>query len=80
MVADTVHTAGQDPRHADVTVTLSDSGGLLRVQLITAGLDRDAGEFIVAAARDRIAAADGNVTLTTANGRTTIEAAIPCAS
>jgi signal transduction histidine kinase len=80
MVADTVHTAGQDPRHADVTVTLSDSGGLLRVQLITAGLDRDAGEFIVAAAQDRIAAADGAVTLTTAGGRTTIEAAIPCAS
>jgi signal transduction histidine kinase len=80
MVADTVHTAGQDPRHADVTVTLSDSGGLLRVQLITAGLDRDAGELIVAAAQDRIAAADGTVTLTTASGRTTIEAAIPCAS
>ena len=80
MVADTVHTAGQDPRHAVVTVTLSDSGDLLRVQLITAGLDRGAGELIVAAAQDRIAAADGSVTLTTANGRTTIEAAIPCAS
>jgi signal transduction histidine kinase len=80
MVADTVHTAGKHSRHADVTVTISDSGDMLRVQLSTAGLDRDAGEVIVAAAQDRIAAADGSVTLTTADGKTTIEAAIPCAS
>jgi signal transduction histidine kinase len=80
MVADTVRMAGRDARDAAVTVTISDCGGLLRVQLIAAGLDRDAGEFIVAAARDRVAAAAGSISLTTAQGRTTIEAAIPCAS
>jgi signal transduction histidine kinase len=80
MVADAVHTAGQYSRRADVTVTISDFGDVLRVQLSAAGLDRDAAELIVAAAQDRIAAADGSVTLTAAGGQTTIEAAIPCAS
>jgi hypothetical protein len=44
-----------------------------------AGLDRAAGEQIVAGARDRIVALNGSVTLATARDKTTIEAAIPCA-
>jgi signal transduction histidine kinase len=80
MVADTVRMAGQNHGRTAVTVTIAGSGDVLHVQLATAGLDRAAGELIVAAGRDRIAAADGSVTLTTADGQTTIEAAIPCAS
>jgi signal transduction histidine kinase len=77
MVADAVRTAGQDHSRAAVTVTIADSGGVLRVQLTADGLDRAAGELIVAAARDRIAAADGTLTLGAADGQMTIEAAIP---
>ena len=80
MVADTVRAAGQDHRRAAVTVTIADSGDALSVRLTAAGLDQGAGELVVAAAQDRIAAADGTVTLTTVGGQMTIEAAIPCAS
>jgi signal transduction histidine kinase len=79
LVADAVRTAGQDHSRAAVTVTLADSGDVFRVQLTAVGLGQAAGELIVAAARDRIAAADGSLTLSAAHGQTTIEASIPCA-
>ena len=53
---------------------------MLRVRLNTAGLDREAGELILAGAQDRIAALDGSITLAGEGGRMIIEAAIPCAS
>jgi signal transduction histidine kinase len=80
MVADAVHAAAQHPSRAAVTVTISDTDSALRVQLNTAALDAATGELIVAAAQDRIAAAEGTVNLTAADGQTTIEAMIPCAS
>lgn len=79
LVTDAVRTAGQDHGQAAVTVTIDGSGDALRIQLTAAGLDRPAGELIAAAARDRIAAAGGTLTLRDVGGQTTIEAAIPCA-
>jgi signal transduction histidine kinase len=80
MVADTVRAAGQNSTRAAVTVTLSASEDVLRVRLNTAGLDREAGELILAGAQDRVAALDGSITLASEGGQMIIEAAIPCVS
>ena len=80
MVADTVRAAGQNSTRTAVTVTLSASKDVLRLRLSTAGLDRDAGELIMAGAQDRVAALDGSITVASEGGQTIIEAAIPCAS
>jgi signal transduction histidine kinase len=80
IVADTVHAAGRHNSRSEVTVTLSDSGKVLRARLLAKGLDEATGKLILAGARDRISAADGTVTLTTSGGQLTIEAVIPCAS
>ncbi len=79
VVADAVRTAGQQPTRAELIVTISDCGQALQLRLDTK-LDDAPAELVVAAARDRVAAADGTITLTTADGQTTIEVAIPCAS
>jgi glucose-6-phosphate-specific signal transduction histidine kinase len=80
MVADTVRAAGQNSTRAAVTVTLGASEDVLRVRLNTAGLDREAGELILAGAQDRVAVLDGSITLASEGGQMIIEAAIPCAS
>jgi hypothetical protein len=80
MVADAVRAAGQHPTRTAVTVTISDADNVLRVRLSTTGLDAAASELVVAAAQDRIAAANGSLTLTSSGGQTTLEAVIPCAS
>jgi signal transduction histidine kinase len=80
LVADTVHTAGQDSCRTAVTVSISDSDDVLGIQLTTAGLNREAGELIMTGAQDRVAALDGSITLATECGQTIIEAVIPCAS
>jgi signal transduction histidine kinase len=79
LVADTVRVAGQAPSREAMTVTIGGSADRLCIRLSTAGLDRAAGDQILARARDRIVALNGSVTLATARGKTTIEAAIPCA-
>jgi signal transduction histidine kinase len=79
MVADAVRAVAQHSSRAAVTVTIKNTDSALRVLLSTAVLDAATGELIVAAAQDRIAAAEGTVILTAANGQTTIEAIIPCA-
>jgi signal transduction histidine kinase len=80
IVAGAVHAAGQHPCHPAVTVTITESDDMLRVRLSTSGLDEGTGERVIAATRDRIAAAGGIVTLAAAGDQTTIEAVIPCAS
>jgi signal transduction histidine kinase len=80
LVADAVSLAGQSASVAAVTVSLSDSEDSLGVRLTTAGLDGEAGELVVARARDRIAALEGSITLASRRGQTVIEVAIPCAS
>jgi signal transduction histidine kinase len=80
LAADAVRIAGQAPSREAMTVTIGGSADRLCIRLSMAGLDRAAGEQIVAGARDRIVALNGSVTLATARDKTTIEAAIPCAS
>jgi signal transduction histidine kinase len=80
LVADAVRIAGQAPSREAITVTIGGSADRLCIRLSMAGLDRAAGEQILAGARDRIVAVNGSVTLATARDKTTIEAAIPCAS
>jgi signal transduction histidine kinase len=80
LVADAVRIAGPAPSREAMTVTIGGSADRLCIRLSMAGLDRAAGEQIVAGARDRIVALNGSVTLATARDKTTIEAAIPCAS
>ena len=50
------------------------------LKVIMTGVDRTAGELIMASAGDRIAAAGGSATLASFNGQTVVDAAIPCAS
>ena len=80
LVADAVRVTDQVPSREAMTVTIGGSADRLCIRLSMAGLDRAAGEQIVAGARDRIVALNGSVTLATARDKTTIEAAIPCAS
>jgi signal transduction histidine kinase len=80
LVADTVQMAGQTSSRAAVAVTLTDPGDVLRARLSADGLGEAAAGHVLASGQDRIAALGGSVTLTTANGTTTIEAAIPCVS
>ena len=63
-----------------MTVTIGGSTGRLCIRLSMAGLDPAAEEQILAGARDRIVALNGSVRLASVRDRTTIEAAIPCAS
>jgi signal transduction histidine kinase len=80
LVADAARIASQASGGKALTVTFAGSADRLCIRVSTAGLDEAAGEQIVAAARDRIAALNGSVTLATAHGEMSIEAAIPCAS
>ena len=80
LIADAVRIAGHAPCREAITVTTGGPADQLCVRLRTVGLDRAAGEQILAGARDRIVALNGSVTLATAHGEMTIEAAIPCAS
>jgi signal transduction histidine kinase len=80
VIADAVRIAGQAAGREAITVTTGGPGDRLCIRLSTGGLDRAAGDQIVAGARDRIVALNGSVTLATACGEMTIEAAIPCAS
>ena len=79
LIADAVRIAGQAAGREAITVATGVPRDRLCIRLSTAGLDRAAADQIVAGARDRIVALNGSVTLATAGGEMTIEAAIPCA-
>jgi DNA-binding NarL/FixJ family response regulator/signal transduction histidine kinase len=77
MVADAIEIAGRNCARSAVTVSIRDSDEVLRLRLAATGLDKAAGQLIVAAAQDRIATADGSLTLTTTGGQTIIEGGYP---
>jgi signal transduction histidine kinase len=80
LVAYTAHTAGQLDGGPVIRATVDGDEAMLRIRIEADALGEKQAAEIMARASDRIAAANGSVTVETTAARTTITAEFPCAS
>ena len=80
LVAYTAHTAGPLDGGPVIRATVDGDEAMLRVRIEADALGKKQAAEIMARASDRIAAANGSVTVETTAARTTITAEFPCAS
>ena len=79
-MAYTAHTAGQLDDGPAIRVTVDGDEAMLRIRIEADAIGEWHAAEIMARASDRIAAANGSVTVETTAARTTITAEFPCAS